>query len=448
MREGAILISLIQLERNPDLLPVLLEKKISAVALERVCRASPAPRRWTCSAPWRTSAGYRAVIEAADAYQGFFGAQVTAAGSLPPGEGAHDRRRAWRASRRSAQPGLGAEVRAFDTRAAAREQVESLGATFLEVAMEESGEGGGGYAKEMSKEFIEAEMRLFREAGRGRERGHHHGARPRQACADAPSSRCRRGLQAWQRDHRSWPQSRVATASSPCLGKVIQSPGHHGGGLRRIWRAAWPRSTSKFFAANVAAPRRRDGRGSCFQARSRERCASPRVGHPRPWREASAAAPQRRALAARGRSARRDLHLRTPSPSKRPSPQPTRKAWGTTLGGMVAHRAALRARSLRARGLPPALHRLHPRVLRGLAGDLERESCAAHAAHERHQRHQRHHRGGRHAADRAGELDARLGPRCARHALRGDQRRGRLPRHPAHAEDVPEDRPRTSGGHG
>ena len=58
---------------------------------------------------------------------------------------------------------MGAIVRGFDTRAAAREQVESLGAEFLEVEIEESGEGQGGYAKEMSKEFIEAEMALFLE---------------------------------------------------------------------------------------------------------------------------------------------------------------------------------------------------------------------------------------------------------------------------------------------
>ena len=58
---------------------------------------------------------------------------------------------------------MGAIVRGFDTRAAAREQVQSLGAEFLEVEIEESGEGQGGYAKEMSKEFIEAEMALFME---------------------------------------------------------------------------------------------------------------------------------------------------------------------------------------------------------------------------------------------------------------------------------------------
>jgi len=56
---------------------------------------------------------------------------------------------------------MGAVVRAFDTREAVREQVHSMGAEFLEVNIKESGEGAGGYAKVMSKEFIEAEMALF-----------------------------------------------------------------------------------------------------------------------------------------------------------------------------------------------------------------------------------------------------------------------------------------------
>ncbi len=56
---------------------------------------------------------------------------------------------------------LGAIVRGFDTLSAAREQVQSLGAEFIEVEIEEEGSGTGGYAKEMSKEFIEAEMKLF-----------------------------------------------------------------------------------------------------------------------------------------------------------------------------------------------------------------------------------------------------------------------------------------------
>ena len=58
---------------------------------------------------------------------------------------------------------MGAIVRGFDTRSAAREQVQSLGAEFIEVDVKEDGSGAGGYAKVMSKEFIEAEMKLFYE---------------------------------------------------------------------------------------------------------------------------------------------------------------------------------------------------------------------------------------------------------------------------------------------
>lgn len=56
---------------------------------------------------------------------------------------------------------MGAIVRGFDTRASVKEQIESLGAEFLELKFKESGEGGGGYAKEMSPEFLEAERVLF-----------------------------------------------------------------------------------------------------------------------------------------------------------------------------------------------------------------------------------------------------------------------------------------------
>lgn len=61
---------------------------------------------------------------------------------------------------------MGAIVRGFDTRPAVREQVQSLGAEFIEVDIAEDGSGAGGYAKEMSKEFIEAEMKLFLEQAR------------------------------------------------------------------------------------------------------------------------------------------------------------------------------------------------------------------------------------------------------------------------------------------
>ncbi|KAJ3097490.1 hypothetical protein HK100_005347 [Physocladia obscura] len=108
--------------------------------------------------------GYKAVLEASNHFGSFLTGQITAAGKIPPakvlviGAGVAGLSAIVTARR------LGAIVRGFDTRSAAREQVESLGAEFLEVTgVKESGDGGGGYAKVMSKEFIEAEMKLFKD---------------------------------------------------------------------------------------------------------------------------------------------------------------------------------------------------------------------------------------------------------------------------------------------
>jgi H+-translocating NAD(P) transhydrogenase subunit alpha len=161
-RPGTTLISLLQPERHPELPPVLQSLKLSAIALERIPRVTRAQKMDVLSS-MANLAGYRAVIEAAQNYQGFFGPQITAAGATPPARvliiGAGVAGLAAIAAAKS----LGAEVRAFDVRAAAREQIESLGAKFLQVEIQESGDGGGGYAKTMSKEFIEAEMALFRQ---------------------------------------------------------------------------------------------------------------------------------------------------------------------------------------------------------------------------------------------------------------------------------------------
>ncbi|KAL3959356.1 hypothetical protein ACCO45_007518 [Purpureocillium lilacinum] len=111
-------------------------------------------------------AGYKAVLEASNVFGRFLTGQVTAAGKIPPckvliiGAGVAGLSAIATARR------MGAIVRGFDTRPAAREQVQSLGAEFIEVEIQEDGSGAGGYAKEMSKEFIEAEMKLFKEQAR------------------------------------------------------------------------------------------------------------------------------------------------------------------------------------------------------------------------------------------------------------------------------------------
>jgi NAD(P) transhydrogenase subunit alpha len=163
--EGAMIVSLMQPERNPGLVDSLKARKVTALALERVPRVTRAQKMDVLSSMGNLS-GYRAVMEAVQHYQGFFGPQVTAAGSTPPAKVLIIGAGVAGLAAVGAARALGAEVRAFDTRAAAREQVESLGAKFLEVSLQESGEGQGGYAKVMSPEFIAAEMALFRAQAR------------------------------------------------------------------------------------------------------------------------------------------------------------------------------------------------------------------------------------------------------------------------------------------
>ena len=79
-----------------------------------------------------------------------------------------------------AAKGLGAIVRAFDPRSATKDQVASMGAEFLELNVKEEGEGKGGYAKEMSDDFLKAEMALFAAAGDAGRYHHHDRPDPRQ----------------------------------------------------------------------------------------------------------------------------------------------------------------------------------------------------------------------------------------------------------------------------
>jgi NAD(P) transhydrogenase subunit alpha len=111
-------------------------------------------------------AGYRAVVEAAAVYPGLFAGQITAAGKTRPAQVLVIGAGVAGLAAIGAARGLGAEVRAFDVRKAAKEQVESMGARFLTVEIVEEGEAAGGYAKEMSPAFHEAEMALFMEQAR------------------------------------------------------------------------------------------------------------------------------------------------------------------------------------------------------------------------------------------------------------------------------------------
>ena len=160
LKPNATLISFLWPARNEATLNKLNRKQISAIAMDCVPRISRAQKLDALSS-MANIAGYRAVIEAANCFGSFFTGQITAAGKVPPAKvlviGAGVAGLSAIGTARS----LGAIVRAFDTRLAVKDQIRSMGAEFLELAFNESGEGTGGYAKTMSPEFIAAEMELF-----------------------------------------------------------------------------------------------------------------------------------------------------------------------------------------------------------------------------------------------------------------------------------------------
>ncbi|MEP7048791.1 MAG: Re/Si-specific NAD(P)(+) transhydrogenase subunit alpha [Pseudomonadota bacterium] len=160
LREGAVLVSFIWPAKNAELVERLAKRHATVLAMDQVPRITRAQKMDALSS-MANIAGYRAVIEAASFYGRFFTGQMTAAGKVPPAKvlviGAGVAGLAAIGAARS----LGAIVRAFDTRAEVREQIQSMGAEFLEVHIKEEGAGSGGYAKTMSAEFIAAEMALF-----------------------------------------------------------------------------------------------------------------------------------------------------------------------------------------------------------------------------------------------------------------------------------------------
>ena len=165
MREGATLISYIHPAENPDLLARLAARKLTVLAMDQVPRISRAQKMDALSS-MSNIAGYRSVIEAANRFGSFFTGQFTAAGKVPPAKVLIIGGGVAGLAALGAAKGLGAIVRAFDVRPSVEDQVKSLGGEFLTVSIQESGEGQGGYAKEMSKEFLDAEYALFRAQAR------------------------------------------------------------------------------------------------------------------------------------------------------------------------------------------------------------------------------------------------------------------------------------------
>jgi len=161
MREGGNLVSFIWPAQHSELLEKFTAKKATVLAMDCIPRISRAQKMDALSS-MANCAGYRAVIEAAEHFGSFFTGQVTAAGKIPPAKIMIIGAGVAGLAAIGTAVSMGAIVRAFDVRPEVRDQVESLGAEFLQVEMEgESGSSVGGYAKEMSEEFIRKEMEIF-----------------------------------------------------------------------------------------------------------------------------------------------------------------------------------------------------------------------------------------------------------------------------------------------
>jgi NAD(P) transhydrogenase subunit alpha len=163
IREGALLIAFLQPLTNHALVRELARRRVTALSMDAIPRVTRAQPMDALSSQ-ATVAGYKAVLLAAVALPKFFPMLTTAAGTIAPakaliiGAGVAGLQAIATARR------LGAVVEAFDTRPVVKEQVQSLGAKFLEVDLGETGEGTGGYAKELSEEAHRKEVELLAKA--------------------------------------------------------------------------------------------------------------------------------------------------------------------------------------------------------------------------------------------------------------------------------------------
>ncbi len=149
MRQGSVLVTFLQPHREPERFKALRDAKVTSFAMELVPRISRAQAMDALSSQ-AAAAGYKAALIAAEKLGRFFPMLTTAAGTIRPakvlvvGAGVAGLQAIATARR------LGAMVEGYDVRAAAREQVESLGAKFVDTGV--SAEGSGGYARELTAE--------------------------------------------------------------------------------------------------------------------------------------------------------------------------------------------------------------------------------------------------------------------------------------------------------
>ena len=166
MRPGSTLISFIWPAQNPELMQQLAAKQVTVLAIDALPRMLSRAQKMDALTSQAGVAGYRAVIEAANAFGRFFNGQITAAGKVPPAKVFIAGAGVAGLAAIGTAAGLGAIVRANDTRAEVADQVTSLGGEFVKVDYAEEGGGGGGYAKVMSEGFQQAQREMYAKQAR------------------------------------------------------------------------------------------------------------------------------------------------------------------------------------------------------------------------------------------------------------------------------------------
>ena len=161
MHEGQTLIGFLWPAQNPDLMQQLAAKKVTALSIDALPRTLSRAQKMDALTSMAGVSGYRAVVEAANAFGRFFNGQITAAGKVPPAKVFIAGAGVAGLAAIGAAASLGAIVRANDTRAEVADQVVSLGGEFVKVDFEEEGSGGGGYAKVMSEGFQAAQREMY-----------------------------------------------------------------------------------------------------------------------------------------------------------------------------------------------------------------------------------------------------------------------------------------------
>jgi NAD(P) transhydrogenase subunit alpha len=166
LREGGMLVDFIWPAQNPALMQQMAAKRATVLAIDCLPRQLSRAQKMDALTSMAGVSGYRAVIEAANAFGRFFNGQITAAGKIPPAKVFIAGAGVAGLAAIGTAANLGAIVRANDTRAEVADQVISLGGEFVKVDYEEEGSGGGGYAKVMSEGFQKAQREMYAKQAR------------------------------------------------------------------------------------------------------------------------------------------------------------------------------------------------------------------------------------------------------------------------------------------